>query len=84
MKEAPWRAVRLREVTKDGGAMCMEAFHSSATISVHVGGPEESKGFHSVCLMARIRSDTREGQAPARTVKQPELLAVLDTVEGVD
>lgn len=32
------RAVRLREVTGDGGAVCMEAFHSSATISVHVGG----------------------------------------------
>lgn len=30
------RAVRLREVTKDGGAMCMEAFHSSASISVRV------------------------------------------------
>lgn len=32
------RAVRLREVTKDGGAMCMEAFHSSASISVRVCG----------------------------------------------
>lgn len=34
--------------------------------------------------MTRISSDTREGQAPARTIKQPELLAALDTVEGVD
>lgn len=62
------RAVRLREVTGDGGAVCMEAFHSSATISVHVGGGE-SKGSHFACLMARIRSDTREGQAPSQDCK---------------
>lgn len=37
------RAVRLREVTEDGGAVCMEAFHSSATISVHVGGGGQGK-----------------------------------------
>lgn len=65
------RAVRLREVTGDGGAVCMEAFHSSATISVHVGrgGAGESKGSHFACLMARIRSDTRKGQAPSQDCK---------------
>lgn len=78
------RAVRLREATKDGGAMCMEAFHSSASISVRGGGAGESKGSHFVCLMARIRSDTREGQAPSQDCKTARASGSTDTVEGVD
>lgn len=64
--------------------MCTEALHVSAALSVHVGGPEENRGSCFVCLIGRIRSDTREGQAPSQGRKtNPNFLAALDTAEGV-
>lgn len=60
------RAVRLREVTGDGGAVCMEAFHSSATISVHVGGGGGKQGI-PLCMFNgknKVRHQGRPSTKP--------------------